>query len=401
MSVMGAAERAELARLKQALTLAPLLEAAFAEAQTGAKDFRDRSFLPNLEKVLEIPTRLQLSARGLAGMHANALRFLVNRLRWEADVERHPEILDEDVSDPIVVLGLPRSGTTKLQRFLSAGPQLRATPAWAMFNPAPFPGEARGSPAPRIEWAAQMMASVTNTGESYQVMHEFAAQEADESSFIPLANFNYVMQFITAPDHEFLRWARSADRREPLTYLKHMLQYLQWQSGGRRGRRFLLKNPGHTGEIAEMLDVFPNASFVISQRDLATTMASSMRMMGEIMVNSIDDYDRCRMGDETAEYWSYELARYQAQKAALGPRLRIVEASYSRCVNDAMSVAREVYALANLPWTAQGEASMRAWEQGNPRHKLGGYGYELKDYGWSAERVEAAFGPIATAWRGQ
>src|SRR5688572_14930808 len=99
----------DMARLKQALTLEPLLDTGFEEAGTGAKEFRDASFLSNLQKTLEIPTRLDMSARGLMGVHANFVRFLVNRLRWEADVAKHPEILDEDVSDPIIVLGLPRS----------------------------------------------------------------------------------------------------------------------------------------------------------------------------------------------------------------------------------------------------------------------------------------------------
>jgi hypothetical protein len=381
------------------LSVDALLAAAFAEA--GRSRFADESFLPNLVKVAEIPSRLPLSRTGLMAMQANSQRWLVNRLRWEADAERHPDILDEDVSDPIVVLGLPRSGTTKLQRFLSADPAVQATPAWAMFNPAPFPGEARGEHHERVAWTRAMMATVTGTGESYQVMHEFDAEEADESSFVPLANFDYPMQYITAPDRRFLDWARSRSRVPALTYLKRMLQYLQWQDGGRRDRPWLLKNPGHTGEIAELLEVFPRATFVISQRDLATTMASSMRMMGEIMANSIDGYDRRQMGDETVEYWSYELDRYQRQKAELGDRLRIVETPYHRCVDDAMSVARDVYALAGLPWTGKGEAAMRAWEDRNPRHKLGAYGYALEDYGWSRERVEQAFGPIADEWRGR
>ncbi|MBU6269187.1 MAG: sulfotransferase [Sphingomonadales bacterium] len=385
--------------LRRALEMGPLLDAAFAEAGTGATSFADESFLPNLAKVLEIPTRLDLSVRGLQGMHANSLRWLVNRLRYEADVARHPEILDEVVDDPIVVLGLPRSGTTKLQRFLSADPALQATPAWMMWNPAPFPGEERGQSHKRIEWAAAMMGAVTNTGESYQKMHEFAAKEADESSFVPLANFDYVMQYITAPDAQFLEWARGVDRSKPLGFLKKMLQYLQWQQGGRKGP-WLLKNPGHTGEVADMLRVFPQATFVISQRDLATTMGSSMRMMGEIMVNSLDDPDPKRYADETVEYWAYELNRYQRQRAELGDACRIVEASYSTCVNDGLSVAREVYALAGLPWTEQGEAAMRQWDIDNPRHKLGSYGYSLEDYGWSKGKVEAAFGPIAEAWRG-
>ncbi len=388
----------EVTTLEQKLTMQPLLDEALREA--GAAQFRDTSFLPNLAKVLEIPTRLNLSVRGLQGMHANNIRWLVSRLRYEADVERHPEILDEDVSDPIVVLGLPRSGTTKLQRFLSADPNVQATPAWMMWNPAPFPGEVPGDPTPRIEWAELMMSIVSNTGESYQKMHEFAACEADESSFVPLANFNYVMQYTTAPDKQYLDWARNVNRVSPLGYLKRMLQYLQWQGGGRRNRPWVLKNPGHTGEVAEMAQVFPKATFVISQRDLTNTMGSSMRMMGEILANTFDKPDPHQYANETVEYWSFELNRYQGQRRALGKNIRIVESSYRRCVEDALSVAQDVYALHNLPWTVEGEAAMRRWDNDNPRHKLGSYGYSLEDYGWSQERVENAFGPIARAWRG-
>jgi hypothetical protein len=390
----------EFSRLKNALRMEPLLDAAFNEAATGATEFRDTSFLPNLAKVLEIPVRLDLSLRGLQGMHANSLRFLINRLRYERDLERHPEILDEDVSDPIVVLGLPRSGTTKLQRFLSADPHVRATSAWMMFNPAPFPDETPGDPSPRIYWAERMMTVVSNTEESYQKMHEFKALEPDESSFVPLGNFDYVMQYITAPDKIFLDWARSVNRVLPLTYLKRMLQYLQWQSGGRRGRPWVLKNPGHTGEVAEMAALFPNATFVISQRDLANTMGSSMRMMGEILANSFDTPNPRKYANETVEYWSYELNRYQQQRQALGSTIRIVEVPYRICVEDPLSVAKELYARHNFPLTAEGETAMRQWERDNPRHKLGSYGYSLEDYGWSQERVEAAFGPIASAWRG-
>jgi hypothetical protein len=306
----------DIAKLQDALKFETLLDAAFRDSGTGATDFRDRNFLPNLQKVLEIPARLPLSVRGLEGMHANSLRWLVNRLRYEADVAKHPEILEEDVSDPIVVLGLPRSGTTKVQRFLSADPHLQATPAWAMWNPAPFPGEARGESHLRVEWAARMMGQVTNTGESYQKMHEFAAREADESSFIPLANFDYVMQYTTAPDQVFLDWARSVNRVSPLTFMKRMLQYIQWQSGGRKGP-YLLKNPGHTGEMAEMGEVFPNATFVTSRRDLASTMGSSFRMMNEILVNTFDRPVPPRYSRETIDYWSYELNRYHMQRRRL------------------------------------------------------------------------------------
>lgn len=394
-------EMDEISRLKQALRLEPLLDAAFAEAGTGAKEFRDPSFLPNLEKTLEIPTRLDMSARGLMGVQANFQRFLVNRLRWEADVAKHPEILDEDVSDPIVVLGLPRSGTTKLQRFLSADPNMQATPAWAMFNPAPFPDEEPGDRTPRRKWASDMMAAVTNTGETYQIMHEFAADEADETSFIPLANFDNHMQFITTPDYTYLAWVRSVSRVPSQAYLKEMLKYLQWQDGGKKGRPWVLKNPGNTGEFLEMLEVFPNATFVISRRDLYKTMGSSMRMGTEILQNTFEPLDPEFVGQYTIDYWSYELKRYLRQRQEMGTHVRLVEADYNRCVSDGLGVAREVYELAGLPWTREGEAAMRQWDIDNPRHKLGSYGYSLGDYGWSEEKIAEAFGPVAEQWRGK
>ena len=389
----------EIARLKQALTLDSLLSAVFAEA--GRRQFNDTAFLPNLEKALEIPTRLPMSATGLMGLQANFTRFLVNRLRWEADVERHPEILDEDVTDPIIVLGLPRSGTTKLQRFLSADPNVHATPTWAMFNPAPLPGEQRGDPTPRRKWASAMMAAVTNTGESYQIMHEFAADEADETSFIPLAQFDNHMQFITTPDYPHLEWTRSVSRVPAQAYLKEMLKYLQWQKGGKQGRPWVLKNPGNTGEFLEMLEVFPNATFVISRRDLTKTMGSSMRMGTEILQNTFEPLDPQFVGQYTVDYWAYELKRYLEQRAAKGPGVRLLEVDYNRCVADGLSVARELYDLAGLPWTKAGEAAMRQWDSDNPRHKLGSYGYALEDYGWSEARISGAFGPVAEEWRGR
>ena len=275
-------------RLKQALTLEPLLDAAFTEAGTGATEFRDASFLPNLEKALEIPTRLDLSARGLMGVHANFARFLVNRLRWEADVERHPEILDEDVSDPIVVLGLPRSGTTKLQRFLSADPNVQATPAWMMFNPAPFPGEQRGDPRPRIEWANAMMSSSPTPARPIRSCTNSTRRRPTNpaSSRSPISTTS-----CSSSPRPTIRIsngrARSAGCRRR-TYLKKMLQVSAVADGRQARRPWVLKNPGNTGEVAEMLEVFPNATFVISQRDLVTTMGSSMRMGSEILQNTFD-----------------------------------------------------------------------------------------------------------------
>jgi hypothetical protein len=242
---------------------------------------------------------------------------------------------------------------------------------------------------------------VTNTGESYRKMHEFAADEADESSFIPIANFDNHMQFITTPDYPHLKWTRERSRVPSQAYLRDMLKYLQWQMGGRQDRPFVLKNPGNTGEFLEMLEVFPKATFVISRRDICQTMGSGMRMTSEILQNTFEPLDPLLVGQVTVDYWAYELKRYLEQVQTKGAEVRLLETDYTRVVSDGIGVARELYALAGLPWTREGDAAMRQWDLDNPRHKLGSYRYALEDYGWNEARIAKAFGPVAEAWRGK
>src|SRR5262245_3684869 len=98
----------------RAWTLEELLDAV--RGDSGTLEFRDRSFVPALNQVLATTARLNFTAAGLSFLRSNLKRVLLNRLRYQDDLARYPEILEEDVSDPIVILGLPRSGTTKLQR---------------------------------------------------------------------------------------------------------------------------------------------------------------------------------------------------------------------------------------------------------------------------------------------
>jgi hypothetical protein len=144
-----------------------------------------------------------------------------------------------------------------------------------------------------------------------------------------------------------------------------------------------------------MLEVFPNATFVISRRDLIQTMGSTMRMTTEILQNTFDPLDPLFVGNAAVDYWAYEFKRYVRQRAEMGSHVRLLEADYNRCVSDGLSVARELYELAGMPWTREGEAAMRQWDIDNPRHKLGSYGYSLEDYGWSEARIYEAFGPVA------
>ena len=121
-------------------TVADLMAAA--EQATGLSDFGDTQFLEGLEILVSgFNKEAKLSPLGEELAFGGLLNSLINRLRYVRDVHAHPEILQEKIDKPIVVLGLPRTGTTKLQRVLSAAPQTQGMIYWKMMNPAPFPSE--------------------------------------------------------------------------------------------------------------------------------------------------------------------------------------------------------------------------------------------------------------------
>ena len=87
----------------------------------------------------------KLSPAGEAGQGMALIGLVANRLRINDVLARNPEIADERILGPIVIVGLPRTGTTKLHRTLAVHPDIQALPLWRILHPAPLgptaPGE--------------------------------------------------------------------------------------------------------------------------------------------------------------------------------------------------------------------------------------------------------------------
>src|SRR5690606_29427865 len=112
------------AQVQFSLTSDAILEAAKAEA--GLDDFGDMDFVERLAvMLLAIEEDKGLSAVSLANIWTMLVRYATYRLRVEDMIKRHPEILDIEIDRPIIVAGLPRSGTTHLLGLLSSDDRLR------------------------------------------------------------------------------------------------------------------------------------------------------------------------------------------------------------------------------------------------------------------------------------
>ena len=100
---------------------------------------------------------------GIMQQHVFILGLLKNRLLIEDLLGRHPEILDEQIVAPIIICGLPRTGTTHLHNLMSADPALRSLPYWESLEPVLADARSRRPARPTLVWNAPRWRSRSST----------------------------------------------------------------------------------------------------------------------------------------------------------------------------------------------------------------------------------------------
>jgi hypothetical protein len=381
--------RSQMSAMAPSLALEPdALEAAAVE-QTGLTDFGD----PWFEEPLEVLCRALreeagLSAPGIVTTWFMLSGVLKNRLLIEDLLHRHPEIGEVPVARPIVICGLPRTGTTHLHNLMSADPALRHLPYWESLEPVLAASEqsALGEPDPRRARTEQALAMVNDAMPLFVRMHEMTVDHAhEEIQLLAIAGSTMLFE-TTAPMPSWRDWYLSTDQTPAYSYLRSILQVLQWLRGP---QRWVLKSPQHLEQFGPLQRTFPDATFVVTHRDPVSVTASMCTMLaygGRMAVERVDPHWYGR-------YWSERLERMLAacvRDRGLLPAGQSVDVRFAEFMADDISMVRRIYGLADQPFTAVTDAAMTAFIEEHPRGRHGRVDYDLGDFGLDgAERRDA------------
>jgi hypothetical protein len=370
---------------------------AAASSYTGLSDYGDRSFVEPLERlVAAVVEGGTLNEDGLAGFAADMTRLLGTRLAIEAAVSAHPEILEEDVSDPIVITGLPRTGTTKLHRVLATDPRLQKLLLWRGLFPAPLapPGT---EPDPRIAITDTQVAAMAARHPELMAAHPWATHEPEEDGLLLQLTFRTLNTGWVTHGYSYIEWVTQQDQTPAYADLHRTLQYLQWQDGGRRGRPWLLKAPIHLSALSVILATFPGATVVHCHRDLHETVGSAAKLYEIAHVAfGADHVELEQIGRNTlmcALGWEANLA----QRAGADPA-QILDVDYEKICTDVGGVIGEILATRGLTHEPQTLAAIAEWERANPQYLHGKARYSLDRYGLTPEQVDEAFATYTAAF---
>lgn len=378
------------APMADAIELTPEALLAQAVAETGFDDFGGDGFREPLVVLLAgLRDEAGLSAFGTVNLHAQIAQCLKNRLLLEDLLARHPEIRDIEITAPIIVAGLPRTGTTHLHNLLAADPGLRSLPYWESIEPIPVPGEGTGpsDPEPRRARTEAAVGFVDQAMPHFKAMHEMTTDHVHEEIQL-LAMELATMFFETqARSPSYRDWYRGHDQTPHYTYLRTVLQALTFLRGG---DRWVLKSPQHLEQFGVLRSVFPDATVVVTHRDPVAVVTSMLTMIAYTARLAVDVPDPV----EVAGYWVPRLAMMlddcTRDRDLLDPD-RSMDVVFDEFMADDLATVARVYELADQPLDDRARAAHAAYLSTHQRNRHGTIRYDLTPFGLTADDLRPRF----------
>lgn len=356
----------------------------------GAQDFRDR-LRYQLEKTATQPT---LSKLGCARIFQTLVRYAKNRLRLQDLLQRNPEIHDIQIRQPIIVVGLPRSGTTHLLNLLAADSRMRSLRMWECNEPIPAPGDSTTLEGHdlRIDRCAREWQETVELLPYFGAFHPLDPDHAEEEHYLQGPNFPNQMLELFVPG-AMLPGVHGDennedDQRQHYAYMRTMLKALQWQRGP---DRWVLKSPHHCMNLSPLLETFPDATFVMTHRDpiaVIQSLATFQAYMQRIYYHRIDTD---LIGSHITDFIKIVLRKVARDRKNI-PKRQIVDVFFHQFMMDEIKTAERVYSAAGLPLTEDQRARLAAFLRQNPRDKHGRVDYRFKvDFGIDPNELRGQF----------
>jgi hypothetical protein len=372
------------------------LDSVLAEARetSGLDDFGDESFRGPLERLLAaLDGESGLHAIGRATQRARVVNILVNRARIEDDYRHHPEIAGERIVAPVVIAGLPRTGTTLLQRVLAEDPAFDAVRWYECRNPAPFPGWDWSSRDPRIADAEEEVRITLETVPELATTHPFDPLGPDEEIMLLEHSFYSRMAESYACMPRFRAWLAAQDQTPGYEYLSRALRHLQWQHRrlGRARERWVLKSPHHLGHMELLFRQFPEARVIQTHRDPVQSVPSIASMVHLLWRLGNDRADPREAGRQWSDNLAGDLRACTAFRDGSGLAGRFLDVWFLDSVKDPIGVVRRILDWLGRDLTPVAEERMRAWARDNAREKRPPHEYTLEQYGLSEAGIEHDF----------
>lgn len=360
---------------------------ADARAATALSDLGPDTWREGLDRyVAALDAEADLTEVGRLALGAQITANLANRLRVTAWHAAHPELAAERIERPLVVLGLPRTGTTLLSELLHRDPANRSLMRWEAGASVPPPEAAEMATDPRIEEARAGAAAMDALNPGFKAIHYEAPDGPTECVAVLAQDFKSLLWSVIAHVPSYDAWLLDCDQASAYEYHRSVLALLQSAAPG----RWALKTPHHCLGIASLTATYPDARLVMTHRDPVTVMGS-VCSLARSLSGTFTDTDHTA---SIAQIWTTIaqtlVERVMAWREEHGDD-QFVDVAYADLVRDPVACIQGVYERFGEQLSPQAEHAMRRYVAEHPKGEHGRHEYRLDELGLDARVLDDRF----------
>jgi hypothetical protein len=245
--------------------------------RAGLDDFGGDSWREGLRLLVDsVESTPGVNPGGRDFVYGQFIDALWNRLRVVDYLRRHPEVAEERVERPLVILGLPRTGTSLASYLLDQDPQRRSLLTWEAENSVPpsTPQSLRTDPRCLKKKAELDVLAEGLKAANIPMVHWDEADGPTECVFVQNQDFKAYLWEAFMPNSAYADWLLETNMTSAYAYERSVLQLLQSRAPG----KWSLKMPSHAVHIEALLAIFPDVRIVWAHRDPFKSTASFLRL---------------------------------------------------------------------------------------------------------------------------
>ncbi len=365
-----------------------------ARKKTGlydlGKEFREEP----LERLLKsVNEEAELHPIGRFIARERFVSLLSIRLRAECLFKKYPWILDQELYPAWIILGLQRTGTTKLHRLLSVDPDHRFIPSWEVINPLPldqslythppdnsptshFTGLPTDVHDKRLNIARTSARAVKLMLPGFYAIHPIEIFEPEED--ILLLDVSFLSTTPEAMMHvpSYAAWLENTDQSEAYAYAAKLLKLLQWF---RPAKRWILKTPHHL-EFPDLIErYFGEVHYLWPHRNIYESVPSFLSMVTYTHMMFSDTVEESRIARHWVKKTGYMLQKALNYRLQQNHESKFTDILYQDFIKDSISELSRIYQL-NGGLTPELSGKFRQHELSHPHRKYGTHQYSLADF---------------------
>jgi hypothetical protein len=368
---------------------------ASASRRTGLTDFGADDYTDGLAVLLDsYAEEAELTPAGAKANRAFLRGILTARLFSVAAWRAHPEYAQVAIDRPVFVTGLPRSGTTALQRLLTADPGSQGLEMWLAQVPQPRP--------PRPTWPDNPVFQHIQAGFSrhheehpeFMGVHYMAADQVEECWQLLQQSMRSISFETLARVPGYSSWLREQDWTGAYRRHRRNLQMIGLHDGD---RRWVLKNPSHLFALGALLEVYPDALVIQTHRSPRTAIASACSLAAHASAGWSTTFAGRVIGRTQLDLWARGLSLFTAERARRDPA-RFYDVRYDDLVADPAGTVEAIYSRFGLPLTGAAADAIRSLAAAARAGGDSAHRYALDEFGLTDGEVDERFDGYREFW---